>query len=60
MNSNSSDTENENNVKITKTTHHKYAPKLDKNTQTKNLWHTQNTSDVARLSLRNSQAYIDN
>ena len=64
--SNSSDTDNEKTVKTMKkpvktmkTTHHKYATKLDKHTQTKNLWHMKNTSDVARLSLRNNQTYID-
>ena len=58
--SNSSDTDNEKTVKTTKTTHHKCATKLDKHAQTKNLWHMKNTSDVARLSLRNNQAYVDN
>ena len=43
-----------------KTTHHKCATKIDKHAQTKNLWHMKNTSDVARLSLRNSQSYVDN
>ena len=57
---NSSDTDNKQSGKTTKTTQHKYATKVDKNAQTKNMCHMQNTSDVVRLSLRNNQTYINN
>ena len=59
-NNNSSDTDNKQSGKTMKKTHYKYATKLDKNAQTKNVCQMQNTSDVARLSLRNSQAHVNN